>query len=69
MKTVKYTVTYKVKDLIGDWTSLAHKTLEEAQADLVRLRDRVGMVEWKSRPPHNYVVVEEEVVTTHIIVE
>lgn len=65
MKTVGYTVTYKVKDLIGDWTSPAYKTLEEAQADLARTKDRVGMMEC----PHNYVVVEEEVVTTHFIVE
>ena len=60
--------TYKVKDLIGNWTSLPHNTLEEAQKDMVRMRDRVGMVEWKSRPPHNYVVVQEDVVTTHTII-
>lgn len=36
---------------------------------MVRLRDRVGMVEWKTRPPHNYVVVKEDVVTTHTIIE
>ena len=42
-------------------------TLEQAQKDLTRMRDRVGMMEWKSRPPHNYVVVQEEIVTTHTI--
>jgi hypothetical protein len=67
MTTTK--TNYKVKDLIGNWTSLPHNTLEEAQKDMVRMRDRVGMVEWKTRPSHNYVVVKEDVVTTHTIVE
>ena len=66
MTTTK--TTYKVKDLIGNWTSLPHNTLEEAQNDMLRLRDRVGMMEWKSRPPHNYIVVKEDVVTTHTVV-
>jgi len=66
MTTTK--TTYKVKNLVDGWTSLPHSTLEEAQTDLVRLRDRVGMVEWKTRPPHNYVVVQEEAVTTHTII-
>jgi hypothetical protein len=60
--------TYRVKDMIGGWTSLPHSTIEEGKTDLIRMRDRVGMVEWKSRPPHNYVLVEEQVVTTHTIV-
>lgn len=66
MKTT--TITYKVKDLVDNWTSLPHNTLEEAQTDCTRMRDRIGMVEWKSRPPHNYVVVQEEVVVTHTII-
>jgi len=65
----KTITTYKVKDLMGGWTSLAHKTIEEAKTDLVRMRDRVGMVEWKSRPPHNYVLVEEQTVIKHTIIE
>lgn len=65
----KTVITYRVKDLIGNWTSLPHDTIEEAQADLIRLRDRVGTPEWKTRPPHNYVVVREEVVTTHTIIK
>lgn len=65
MKTTK--ISFKVKDLIGNWTSLPHDTLEQAQKDLIRMRDREGMMEWKSRPPHNYVVVQEEIVITHTI--
>lgn len=65
----KTETSYRVKDLIGNWTSLPHNSFEEAQTDLVRLRDRVGMPEWKTRPPHNYVVVKEEVITTHTIVK
>jgi hypothetical protein len=63
------TTSYRVKDLIGNWISLPHKTYEEAQADLVRLRDRVGMMEWKTRPPNNYVVVMEVVTTKQTIIE
>jgi hypothetical protein len=64
----KTNIAYKVKDLMDGWTSLPHKTIEDGKTDLIRLRDRVGMVEWKSRPPHNYVLVEEQVVTTHTII-
>jgi len=67
MNTTTTKTIYKVKNLIGNWTSLPHNTLEEAQTDMVRLRDRVGMMEWKSRPPHNYIVVKEDVVTTHTV--
>jgi hypothetical protein len=67
MTTTK--TTYKVKNLVDGWTSLPHTTLEEAQTDLVRLRDRVGMMEWKTRPPHNYVVVMEVVTTKQTIIE
>jgi len=66
MNTIK--TCFRVKDLIGNWTSLPHASVEEAQTDLVRLRDRVGMPEWKTRPPCNYVVIKEEVVTTHTII-
>jgi hypothetical protein len=67
--TTKTITTYRVKDLMGGWTSLPHKTIEEGKTDLVRMRDRVGMVEWKTRPPHDYVVVKEEVVTTHSVIK
>jgi len=66
---IKTTTTYRVKDLIGGWTSLPHETIEEGKVDLIRMKDRVGMVEWKSRPPHNYVLIEEQVVTRHTILE
>ncbi len=70
MYTMKNSTTsYRVKDLIGRWISLPHKTYEEAQTDLVRLRDRVGMMEWKTRPPNNYVVVMEVVTTEQTIIE
>lgn len=67
--TTTTTTHYKVKELLSNWTSLPHDSLETAQNDLIRLRDRVGMMEWKTRPPHNYVVVEETVVTTHRIIK
>jgi len=60
--------TYKVKELISNWTSCSYDSLEEAQNNLKRLRDRVNMVEWKTRPTHNYVVVQEEVVNTHTVI-
>lgn len=60
---------YRVKNLMDGWTSLPHKTIEEGKKDLIRMRDRVGMVEWKSRPTHNYVLVEEQVTIIHTIVE
>lgn len=66
MKTTK--VCYKVKNLLTSWTSLPHSSLEEAQSDLVRVRDRVGMQEWKSALPTNYVIVKEEVVVNHTII-
>lgn len=62
MTTTK--TTYKVKDLIGNWTSLPHNTLEEAQTDMVRLRDRVGMMEWKNKPKQSFVLIKEEFVVT-----
>ena len=61
-------VCYKVKNLIGNWESSPHSTIEEAQSNLVRLRDRVNMQEWKSAPASNYVIIKEETIVNHTII-
>lgn len=63
----KEVVVYRVKDLVSNWLSLPFNSKEEAEEDLVRLRDRKGMQLWKTPPPTNYVVVKEETTVKHTV--
>ena len=65
MVTIK--TGYIVKEKLNGWKSFHFDTLEEAQAELLRVRDRAGMVEWKTRPAHEYVVIKQETVITETI--